>query len=154
MTWALEMLPDEVKVESVLMFAPALSPQYDLSKALSHVKDKLYVFSSPYDFVVLSTGTRMFGTMDGVRCDAAGYKGFVKPDAGDADQYKKLMPQPYQRAWAMRYGNFGSHICGMRTKFVKEYVSKILLTGKPPVDQDDAAAGPTTRPIGAKAALQ
>jgi hypothetical protein len=96
----------------------------------------------------------MFGTMDGVRCEAAGFKGFEKPKAGDAEQYKKLTPQPYQRSWAMRYGNFGSHICAMRTKFATEYVGKILLTGKPPVDPDDAAAAPTTRPVEAKAALQ
>jgi len=154
MTWALELLPDEVKVESVLMFAPALSPEYDLSKALSHVKQKLYVFSSPHDFVVLSAGTKMFGTMDGVRCEAAGLKGFVKPISADAEQYKKLVPQPYQRTWAMKYSNVGSHICAMRTKFAKEYVAKILLTGKPPVDDDDAVAAPTTRPVEVKAALQ
>ncbi|HEV8603819.1 MAG TPA: hypothetical protein VGQ99_00550 [Tepidisphaeraceae bacterium] len=152
-TWALEILPDEVKVESIVMFAPALSPEYDLTKALRHVKNKLYVFSSPHDFVVLSTGTKMFGTMDGVRCEAAGLKGFVQPKSADAEQYRKIVPQPYQRSWAMRYGNVGSHICGMRTKFARDYVAKLLLTGKPPVDED-AAAGPTTRPVEAKAALQ
>src|SRR3954464_11484403 len=46
LTWALELLPDEIKVESVCMFAPALSPEYDMTKALSHLKGKLYVFSS------------------------------------------------------------------------------------------------------------
>src|SRR5882672_4285776 len=139
LTWALELLPDEIKVESICMFAPALSPQYDLTKALRHVKQKLYVFSSPHDFVVLSTGTKMFGTMDGVRCEAAGLKGFVRPKSADSDQYKKLIPQPYQRSWAMKYGNFGSHICAMRSNFARNYVAKILLTGKPPVDDDDAA---------------
>ena len=88
--------------QAIAMFAPALSPQYDLTKALKHVKGKLYVFSSPHDFVVLSAGTKMFGTMDGVRCEAAGLKGFVKPTSADSEQYKKLVPQPYQRTWAMK----------------------------------------------------
>src|SRR5438874_739504 len=154
LTWAIELLPDEIKIESVAMFAPALSPQYDLTKALKHVKGKLYVFSSPHDFVVLSTGTKMFGTMDGVRCEAAGFKGFVEPKSADAEEYKKLMPQPYQRSWALRYGHVGSHICGLRPKFARDYVAKLLLTGKPPVDDDDAAATPTTRPVEVKAALQ
>jgi len=154
LTWALELLPDEIKVESACMFAPALSPQYDLTKALKHVKGKLYVFSSPHDFVVLSTGTRMFGTMDGVRCDAAGLKGFIEPKTADADQYKKIVPQPYQRAWALRYGNVGSHICALRPKFARDYVARLLLIGKAPVDDDDAAAAPTTRPVETKAALQ
>jgi hypothetical protein len=158
-TWALELLPDDVKVESIFMFAPALSPQYDLTKALRHVNQKLYVFSSPHDFVVLGTGTKMFGTMDGVRCEAAGLKGFVQPKTADAEQYRKLIPQPYQRSWAMKYSNFGSHICGMRTRFVQDYVAKILLTGKPPVDDNDASAAPllpapTTRPVEVKAALR
>src|SRR5215212_4088268 len=141
-TWALELLPDEVKVESVLMFAPALSPEYDLTKALRHIKNKLYVFSSAHDFVVLSTGTKMFGTMDGVRCEAAGLKGFVEPKSGDDEQYRKVVPQPYQRAWALRYGNMGSHICAMRTRFAREYVATLLRTGKPPIE-DDAAVLPT-----------
>jgi hypothetical protein len=153
LTWALELLPDEIKVESACMFAPALSPQYDLTKALRHVNGKLYVFSSPHDFVVLSTGTKMFGTMDGVRCDAAGLKGFVQPDAGDAEQYQKIVPQPYQRSWALRYGNVGSHICALRPKFARDYVARLLLTGKPPTD-DDAVAAPTTRPVEVKAALR
>src|SRR6266850_967299 len=153
LTWALELLPDEIKVESVCMFAPALSPQYDMTKALKHVKGKLYVFSSPHDFVVLSTGTKMFGTMDGVRGDAAGLKGFVEPKSADDDQYKKIVPQPYQRSWALKYGNVGSHICGLRTRFARDYVAKLLLTGKPPAD-DDAATAPTTRPVETKAALQ
>src|SRR5687767_11467622 len=41
-TWALELLPDDVSVEQVLMFAPALSKQYDLSKALKHVRKNCY----------------------------------------------------------------------------------------------------------------
>src|SRR5688572_13686718 len=153
LTWALELLPDEIKVDSACFFAPALSPEYDLSKALRHVKNSVYVFSSPHDFVVLSTGTKMFGTMDGIRCDAAGLKGFVQPKSADADQYRKIVPQPYQRSWALRYGNVGSHICALRTKFAREYVARLLLTGKPPVD-DDAAGAPTTRPVQVKAALQ
>jgi hypothetical protein len=153
LTWALELLPDEIKVESACMFAPALSPDYDLTKALKHVKGKLYVFSSPHDFVVLGTGTKMFGTMDGVRTEAAGLKGFIQPKAGDAEQYKKIVPQPYQRVWALRYGNVGSHICALRPKFARDYVARLLLTGKPPADDDDAAATPTTRPVEVKAAL-
>ena len=153
LTWALELLPDEIKVESGCMFAPALSPEYDLTKALKHVNGKLYVFSSPHDFVVLGTGTKMFGTMDGVHSEAAGLKGFKQPATGDADQYKKIVPQPYQRAWAFKYGNVGSHICALRPKFARDYVAKLLLTGKPPVD-DDAAAAPTTRPVEAKASLR
>ena len=39
--------------------APALSPQYDLSKALAHVRDKAYVFSSVHDVYVLLASPRI-----------------------------------------------------------------------------------------------
>src|SRR5688572_3875928 len=55
-TWALEQLPDDVKVHSVFMFASALSPTYDLTRALAHVTGKVHVFSSPNDAAVLSIG--------------------------------------------------------------------------------------------------
>ena len=42
-----------------------ISPGYDLSAALRHVEGKAFVFNSTLDVVVLYTGTRLFGTMDG-----------------------------------------------------------------------------------------
>lgn len=147
-TWALERLPKEVKVEVVCMFAPALSPGYDLSKALAHVNKKAYVFASPYDYVVLGTGTKAFGTVDGVKCEAAGLNGFVKPENGDAEQYRKLSPQEYNAAWGVRYGNVGGHISCMRTKFAREYVAMLMRTGAPPANANKL---PTTQPAGERA---
>ena len=147
--FALELLPDEVKVERVVFFAPALSPGYDLSKALRRVSTQLVVFSSPLDAVVLSTGTKLFGTIDGVRGDAAGFKGFVRPDkCDDPTQYAKLLARPYQRTWFGKYGNAGSHICAMRPRFARDYVAPILLTGALPEEHEAemVSAAPTTRP--------
>jgi hypothetical protein len=130
--WALELLPRDVQVESAWMFAPALSPTYDLSKALGHVRGRLYVFSSPYDLAILSGGTRIFGTIDGIKCDAAGLNGFVMPPGADAGQYRKIAPCPYQLEWAREYGNVGSHICPLRRKFAREYIAVLFRTGRPP----------------------
>lgn len=142
--WALELLPDDIQVEAVFMFAPALSPEYDLTKALKHVKTQLYAFSSPHDSVVLGTGTKLFGTIDGLRVEAAGLNGFVQPKTADAEQYKKLLAQPYQKEWLAKYGNAGSHICPLRTKFAREYVAPILLNGAATAPKH--AAVPTTQP--------
>src|SRR5688500_767192 len=60
--WALERLPDGVKIDTLVFIAPALSQRYDLSKALRHVRGKLYAFTSENDVLVLGAGTRMFGT--------------------------------------------------------------------------------------------
>ena len=135
LTYALELLPDDVKVESIIMLAPALSPQYDLSKALAHVNGQCYVFTSIFDVAVLSAGTKVFGTIDGIRSEAAGLKGFVQPGkAADPDQYKKLVHFPYHKSWAKKYGNLGSHISCMSARFVRSYVAPVLLTGKAPAD--------------------
>lgn len=144
--FALELLPDDVRIETFFMFAPALSPEYDLTQALTHVTKNLYVFSSPHDTVVLSTGCKLFGTIDGVKCEAAGVKGFVQPQSADPEQYKKLIHYPYRKTWLRTYGNAGSHICSMRYRFARDYVGPLFLTGKAPEDvvepePETAAAG-------------
>jgi hypothetical protein len=133
--WALEELPADVKIERALFLAPALSPEYDLSKALSHVTDRAYVLYSSADIVVLSVGTKTFGTIDGVYTEAAGVAGFKMPKhAADPAQYRKLIQLPYDSTWA-QFGNFGSHIGPMATPFAA-HVLVPLLQGK----------GPTTAP--------
>jgi hypothetical protein len=97
-----------------------------------------------------------------VKTEAAGLKGFVEPDGADDEQYRKVVSHAYQKSWFKKYGSVGSHICSMRSKFAKEYVAMVWLTGQPPpdaVDADVAAAGPVlgkvssqgpaTRPAGA-----
>src|SRR5205085_171266 len=110
--FALEKLPEDVKVETVLLMSPALSPMYDLSKALSHVTGKVYVFSNPNDVLVLGAGTAVFGTIDGQKVKAAGRHGFERPEGADKAQYAKLVAKPYEAAW-MKYGNIGDHIGDM-----------------------------------------
>jgi pimeloyl-ACP methyl ester carboxylesterase len=144
--WALEQLPEDVKINTLVMIAPALSPDYDLSKALSHVKGRAYVFSSPHDTIVLGTGTKLFGTIDGQKVEAAGLNGFVRPEQADPEQYKKLSPQPYSSQWLAKYGNAGSHICSLRPMFAREYIATLLLTGTPPADEPTPVAA-TTQPV-------
>jgi hypothetical protein len=127
--WALEKLPDDVKVDTVVMLASALSPEYDLTKALRHVRGKVYAFNSLTDTLVLGVGTRTFGTVDGVKCDAAGRCNFVVPDGADAQQYKKLVQVPYSAAW-MALGNIGDHIGPMSSRFARDVLAPVVL-GQP-----------------------
>lgn len=134
-TWALEKLPADVQIETLLLLAPALSPSYDLSKALAHVRGKAYVFHSKFDTVVLSVGTRVFGTMDGVIGDAAGFSGFVRPKQASAREYAKLVQQPYDAAW-MQYGNEGDHIGCTATPFARAVLAPLV--GGPPATTQPA----------------
>jgi len=137
--WALEKLPADVKVHSFIMLAPAMSPQYDLSKALSHVTDKAYCYWSTGDDLVLGTGTKIFGTIDGVKCEAAGKVGFSKPTMpADAKQYDKLVSKPYEAEWA-RLGHVGGHVGWMAKSFIQIVVAPGLL-GKTPTKAEIEAA--------------
>jgi pimeloyl-ACP methyl ester carboxylesterase len=138
--WALERLPDDVKVDSLLLLASALSPGYDLSPALRHVRGKAYVLYSALD-PVLGVGTRMFGTIDGIKSDSGGRIGFTKPkDAVDPKQYDKLVQIAYNPTW-VRLNNIGDHIGAMMRPFAREILSPLLQTG---VLREIAKA--TTRP--------
>jgi pimeloyl-ACP methyl ester carboxylesterase len=124
--WALEALPDDVKVDTVILMASALSPGYDLSAALKHVKNHIYSISSTADAAVLGIGTRTFGTIDGVKTDAAGRVGFIRPSKADADLYEKLVLMPYDVRW-MQLGNMGDHIGPMVRPFAKMILAPLLL---------------------------
>jgi hypothetical protein len=134
--WALERLPDDVKVDDVLFLAPALSPEYDLSKGLRHVKGHAYAFTSPYDVFILGAGTLLFRTMDGKRTDSAGRVGFVMPEGADAAQYEKLVQEPYQSAW-IKYGNIGDHIGVMSKPFVATVIAPLVVRPEHLVRQPD-----------------
>ena len=129
LTWALEQLPADVMVDSVVLMAPALSPSYDLSKALHHVRGHMYVFSSEHDVAVLGIGTSMFGTIDGVKTEAAGKVGFKMPTTAESAQYEKLVQMPYDRDWS-KYDNWGEHIGTMSREFGREVIAPLLVGEK------------------------
>ncbi len=126
--WTLEALPPGCQVDGVILLAPAMSPDYDLSKALSRVRGKLIAFHSKGDGFILGWGTRTWGTIDGKKVTAAGYAGFVQPEQpADADQYRKLESIAYDRAWFGKYGNAGDHTGGMGKGFASGYIAPLLV---------------------------
>jgi hypothetical protein len=127
--FALEKLPPRMKVDQVLLIAPALSPGYDLSMALRHVNGKIYYFSSPGDWFTLGVGTNVFGTMDGKNTNSAGYVGFTCPKSADRNQYRKLVEMKYDPAWS-KWGDFGGHTGGMSVSFARHFLAPLLLRGE------------------------
>jgi pimeloyl-ACP methyl ester carboxylesterase len=140
--WALARLPADVSIDTWVMLAPALSPKFDLSQALAHVKGKAYAFTSMNDVIVLGAGTTLMGTVDRVKTDAAGRVGFTEPISADAVQYQKLVSVPYDMAW-IRFGNVGDHIGPMMRPFARHVIAPTLLDGVVPTFPPLA---PTTDP--------
>jgi hypothetical protein len=141
--WALEQLPPDIQIDTLLMMQSALSPKYDLSSALAHVHGCAYSLWSPLDPVV-GGGTKLLGTVDRVQTEAAGHVGFKEPRTADAAQYRKLTQFEYQESW-MRYGDIGDHIGPMRRSFAKNMLAPLLITGKLP-NVSSAATTQTTAP--------
>jgi len=92
---------------------------------LRHVRHRVYAFTSMNDNVVLSAGTRMFGTIDGVRCDAAGFSGFVMPPGADSQAYEKLVSCPYEPGW-VQYDDWGDHIGALSRPFAAAVLAPLL----------------------------
>jgi hypothetical protein len=126
---ALELL-DDLQVERVVVLAPALSPDYDLSNALRAVHREMVVFWSPFDVFILGVGTRLFGTTDRIKTASAGLVGFRKPAGaipGDfkGQQYDKLRQIRWQPRMATS-GYLGGHFGPDNPLFLRRYVVPLL----------------------------
>jgi pimeloyl-ACP methyl ester carboxylesterase len=130
---ALEQLPDDA-VDVVIMLAPALSPGYNLSRALRAVRREMVVFWSPLDVIVLGAGTRIFGTIDRVKAVSAGLVGFrvpaLLPDQQHA-QYAKLRQVRWGPQMAST-GYLGGHVGPDSPAFLRKYVVPLLRTKRVP----------------------
>jgi pimeloyl-ACP methyl ester carboxylesterase len=127
---ALEHLPDDA-VEAVVLLAPALSPTYNLARALRGVRREMVVFWSPFDIFVLGAGTRIFGTIDRIKTVSAGLVGFRPPatdDARDQAQYRKLRQVRWEPAMAAT-GYLGGHVGPDNPSFLRKYVVPLLRVG-------------------------
>lgn len=140
---ALELLP-EGSVESAVLLAPALSPVYNLARALRALRNQLVVFWSPLDVFVLGLGTRIFGTIDRVHSVSAGLVGFRPPeDLGQADAaaYDKLCQVRWRFEMA-RTGYMGGHVGPDMPSFLRKYVVPLLLESQVSGEPAPADNGP------------
>lgn len=71
-----EALPDDTRVDRIILIAAALSPRHDLSAARAHCRGEIVNFYSKGDWFTLGLGTRVFGTVDRSRSKSAGFIGF------------------------------------------------------------------------------
>ncbi|HWE03822.1 MAG TPA: hypothetical protein VG326_15565 [Tepidisphaeraceae bacterium] len=124
--WALEDLPDDVRVQLVLLIEPAVDPNHDLSRALRHVRGHLFVVETFSDLLMLGIGTIIFGVSDGgANTPAAGCVGFNRPKGFDANQYKKLVELPWKPEYA-RHGDYFGHNMPMNRAVAREVWAAIL----------------------------
>lgn len=130
-TWALERLPEEYAVETVIFLGSSLSRNYDLTRALLRVNHRLYNFYSPND-PILRYGVPIAGTVDREFQGpaAAGMFGFVRPDTGDPDTRRAYEQTLRNMAWRRdykRHGWAGLHTDTTSMRFIQRVVAPLIL---------------------------
>ena len=132
---AVERLPGHTPVEAVILLGGAVSPEWDLTKALARTRRGLWNFYSGRDIVFLVLGTSIFGTIDRKHGPSAGAVGFEVPgDLADeaAELYESRLHQvPYDRTMSP-LGHNGGHGGWTSPAFVARWLAPIILNSAPP----------------------
>jgi hypothetical protein len=119
---------DEGSVDVAVLISPAISPAYDLTRALRTVRREMVVFWSPLDVFVLGAGTRIFGTIDRIKSVSAGLVGFRPPSPG-TDEQKEAYARLRQVRWGPKMastGYLGGHVGPDSPAFLRKYVVPLL----------------------------
>lgn len=142
--FALEALPESCQIDTVILLGASISSNYNMTKALKRVRNRIYVFTSNRD-TVLTFLVPVSGSAD--RADAgenlAGLQGFKMPPRPTAETrrlYAKITRVPWTQAFE-RAGNYGGHTDAVKADFVREHVAPLLKTRKPAASPGAKAAG-------------
>jgi pimeloyl-ACP methyl ester carboxylesterase len=131
--FALEYLPDNVQVEHVVLLGTSISEDYDLTKALQHVRRHLYIYTSTRDRM-LGFLMPFSGTADRKFDDpGAGIKGFVLPAGATAKTRKLYADKIVTIRWTKELeadGDYGRHFDNIKMEFIRDHVAPLLM-GKP-----------------------
>jgi pimeloyl-ACP methyl ester carboxylesterase len=127
--FAAEAMPEDRKVDGLILLSASISGPYDLTKALSRCKNGIVNFYNRADVALLGVGTTFFGNVDGGRGPSAGLTGFTKPAPDDPDEKRLAYAKLYEIELtpAMTGGNGGAHFSTTRVGFVSTHVAPWVL---------------------------
>ncbi|MCG3126330.1 MAG: hypothetical protein CHACPFDD_01163 [Phycisphaerae bacterium] len=129
-TLAVAALPAGTRVDMLLLLAPALSPNYDLSAALRRTRYGIHNFYSPLDVGFLTVGTTVFGNIDREHGASAGALGFSPPatlSRSDQRQYDAKLRQTRWNIRLARTGATGGHLGWASSKFAREHLAPMIV---------------------------
>jgi hypothetical protein len=130
--FTLEALPPDLMVENVILLSGSLSATYDLTKALQHVRGKVYITTSHKDAVLggllpmTGTADRQSGTTQTIGVDGA-----MLPASATSETRSlyasKVVVAPWKEEYA-KYGDRGGHTDTVASAFVARYVAPLVKT--------------------------
>lgn len=147
--FVLEALPVSCPVENVILCGASISADYDLTRALERIRNRMYVFTSEKDGV-LAFLVPIAGTADRQSGDvpSAGLRGFQMPVRASAEtraQYAKVAYIRWTPEFA-RYGDLGGHTDALKAPFVQHYMAPLIMAGMARRGEIASAAGKVRNP--------
>lgn len=128
--FALEELPESVKVEHVVLLGASISRDYDLTKALKRIRGHLYLYTSTRD-MMLGFLMPFTGTADRKFDDpGAGITGFVLPAGATAKTRKLYADKIVTIAWTKKLeadDDYGHHFDNINMEFIRDHVAPLLM---------------------------
>lgn len=133
--FALEALPADAPVDTVVLLGASIGADYDLAQALRRVRNKLYIVTCGRD-VVLGFLVPLVGTADRQSVEAAaGLNGFTLP-AGATEETRRLYREKVVTiAWTRQLDptrDCGTHLDNVSMEFIRDHVAPLLRQTKPP----------------------
>jgi hypothetical protein len=128
--WGCEGLEKQL-VDTLILAAPAIHPDYNLAAALHNVR-RCYALVSERDRWILGLGTTIFGTTDRRFASSAGRLGFRRPaglSAAESAAYDRLREVRWTPA-LRSMGHRGGHTGWAKVQFLREHLVP-LLQGSP-----------------------
>ena len=140
--FTLEMLPESLRIERVVLLGASISEDYDLTKALKQINDKLYIFTSTKDEMI-GFMMKFSGTADRKFHDpGAGIHGFVLPKDATEETRRLYAEKIVAIPWTKEFkkdGDKGHHYDNVKMEFIRDQVAPILM--RKPVQSPEALAG-------------
>lgn len=127
--FVLEALPPGRQVTSAMLLAPALSPTYDLRRALRRTRHGIWNFYSEHDVGFLKVGTTIFGTVDREHASAAGATGFREPPGmgpEGRELYRTRLHQVKYTPRMAKAGHGGGHTGWASRDFAAQWLAPLL----------------------------
>lgn len=125
--FAAELLPHGRTVDSIVLLGPALSPTYNLARALAKTRKGILNSYSTRDCYILGWGCRIFGTTDRKFTAAAGALGFHMPEnlsSAEKQLYdEKLVQLEWCQEMADHGTHWGGHICCGSEIYLSQHIA-------------------------------
>ncbi|HUO10897.1 MAG TPA: hypothetical protein VM008_21525 [Phycisphaerae bacterium] len=125
--FAAESLPEGRMVEGIVLLGGALSPGYNLARAMRKCRKGVLNSYSRKDLFILNWGTRLFGTVDRVFTRAAGCVGFRVPEGLSKEEQRLYEEKLHQLAWCEEFAetcnHWGGHIASGGEEFLAQHIA-------------------------------